>query len=294
MQPVGFIGVGMMGGPIAGRLLRSGIPVLAFDTNPAALRRIEEQGAAAAASVREVADQAEVVFACLPTPEICRAVASGEGGVAGGRKVRIYVETSTLGGSEAAAMAAALAPVGITLLDCPVVGGAVALEKGTLGVLVSGPRAAFERAAPALEAFAGRLFYLGEKAGSAQAAKVMSNSVTYATFLATCEAVATGMRAGLDMETAVAIINQGSGANFFSRHVFPDFILKGRFDGTGAMEIGVKDVKLFLAEAARLGVDPPVARFVSAMQERILAAGPPGRDTLTAFHYFEDLARGRG
>jgi 3-hydroxyisobutyrate dehydrogenase-like beta-hydroxyacid dehydrogenase len=208
MEPVGFIGVGMMGGPIAASLLRAGIPVLAYDTSPDALRRIRDQGAAAAGSVREVADRASIVFACLPTPEICRAVATGEGGVAGGRKTSIYVETSTLGGAAAAAMAAALEKSGITLLDCPVVGGAVALEKGTLGVLVSGPRAAFERAEPALKTFAGRLFYLGEKAGSAQAAKVMSNSVTYATFLATCEAVATGMRAGLAMETAVAIINQ--------------------------------------------------------------------------------------
>jgi len=290
MDRVGFIGIGIMGSAIAKRMLQHGVPVLAYDKNPEALAKFVAAGGELATSIREVVDQTEIVFACLTTADICREVAFGAEGVSGGKRIKIYIETSTLGGAVAAEFATALEKFGIAYLDSPVVGGAVAAEAGTLGVLTAGPRAAFDRAEFALNAFAGRLFYLGETAGMGQAGKVVNNAVGYAAFLATCEAVAVGMKAGLDMETAIAIINQGSGANFFSQRVFPNYILKGKFDGTGAIEIGVKDVNYFLEEAKRLNVPIPMASAVSELQHRVLAAGPPGRDTMTMLHYFTDLA----
>jgi 3-hydroxyisobutyrate dehydrogenase-like beta-hydroxyacid dehydrogenase len=290
MEKVGFIGVGMMGGGIAARMLENGVPVLAYDRNPETLGALVAKGAEPAGSVRDIVDTTEIVFACLPTANVCRDVALGPQGVAGGAKVKIYIETSTLGGAVAIELAEALKAHGITMLDSPVVGGTVAVAAGNLGVLAAGPKEAFERAKFALESFAGRLFYMGEHAGMGQAGKVVNNAVAYAALLATCEAVSVGMKAGLDMETAIAIINQGSGANFFSQRVFPNFIMKGKFDGTGAIEIGAKDVKYFLAEAARLGVEVPMASAVSALQHRVLEAGPAGRDTLKTFHFFSDLA----
>jgi 3-hydroxyisobutyrate dehydrogenase-like beta-hydroxyacid dehydrogenase len=222
--------------------------------------------------------------------DICKAVAFGPGGVAEGTQVKIYIETSTLGGAAAVEIAEGLAKHGITMLDTPVVGGTMAAEAGNLGVLTAGPPEAYERAKYALEAFAGRLFYLGPNAGMGQAGKVVNNAVAYACVLATCEAVSLGLKAGLDMETTVAIINQGSGANFFSQRVFPGYIMQNKFDGTGAIEIGLKDVKLFLEEAGRLHMQTPMAASVSALQKQIIESGPPGRDTLTIFHYFTDLA----
>ena len=290
MERVGFIGVGIMGGAIAARMLERGLDVLAYDTNPGMLAKMKAHGAQIANSVGEVVDLAEIVYACLPTPEICRAAALGLGGVAEGTKVKIYVETSTIGGAIAGELALALAERGITLIDAPVVGGTVALAAGTLGVVAAGPRDEFERARPSLETFAGRLFYLGEKAGMGQAGKVVNNAVGYAAFLATCEAVALGMKAGIDMETAIAIINQGSGANFFSQFAFPQFILKGKYEGTGAVEVGVKDVALFLEEAERLKMSTPMASAVSALQKKIAASGPAGRDTMTVMHFFAHLA----
>jgi len=290
MERVGFIGVGIMGGAIAKRMMENAVPVLAYDKDQAALARLQALGADIASSIRDVVDQTEIVFACLPTADICRQVALGPDGVAGGTKIKIYIETSTLGGKVAIEFAEALEPFGITYLDSPVVGGGVAVAAGTLGVLTAGPRAAFERAKFALDSFAGRLFYMGEKAGMGQAGKVVNNAVAYAAWLATCEAVAVAMKAGLDMETAIAIINQGSGANFWSQRVFPNYIMKGNFGGTGAIEIGVKDVKYFLEEAERLQVPTPMAHEVSALQHRVMEAGEAGRDTMTMFHYFTDLA----
>lgn len=289
MEKVGFIGVGAMGGAIAVRLMEKGIPVVAYDRNAETLAGIVASGADAATSARDVVDRAEIVFACLPNAEICKAVALGPDGVAGGARVRIYIELSTIGGDAAIEIADALAEKGITLIDAPVVGGNVALANRTLGVLASAPVDAFERAKFALEAFAGRVFYLGDKAGIAQAGKVMSNAVSYAAVTSTCEAIAVGMRAGIDLETAVGIINQGSGANFFSQVMLPATVMKGVFSGTGPIEIGQKDVKLFIEEARRMGLQTPVADAISAVQKQVVEAGAPGRDTMTYVHYFTDL-----
>lgn len=288
---IGFIGVGAMGGPIAARMVERGIQILAYDTDPKNLALAVRKGCTAATSNRQIFDECEIAFACLPTIDICKAVALGPDGAVSGKQVKIYIETSTIGAKAAGEIEAGLAQHGITLVDSPVVGAMTALAAGTLGVLASCPREAFERVKPLLDTYAGRLFYLGEKAGMGQVGKVMSNSVTYASLLATCEALAMGMKGGIDMETALGIINQGSGANFFSQRMVPNFILKGIFSGTGAMEIGLKDVSLFLEAAEHIGAGTPVADAIHSIQEKVVASGPAGRDTMEYIHYFTDLAR---
>jgi len=289
-QQVGFIGVGAMGGAIVARLLKHGVPVLAYDKNPEVLARAQSHGATAAASVREVVDTTEIVFGCLPDAKVCEAVALGPGGVAEGSTVRIYADTATVGGSASVSLASGLAQRGITFLDAPVVGGVISCEAGTLGILVAGPETAFRRVKPVMESFAGRVFYLGERPGMAQVGKVVNNAVGYAALYATFEAVAVGLKAGIDIETLVAIINQGSGANFHTQKIFPAYIIPRKFEGTGAVEIGVKDLKCFLEEARRLHADTPMADAVTALGVRAAQSGPPGRDTMTLFHYFCDLA----
>jgi 3-hydroxyisobutyrate dehydrogenase-like beta-hydroxyacid dehydrogenase len=290
MQAIGFIGVGMMGGAIAARMMERGFPVLAYDNNPDSLERLAVQGAVRAASVREVVDRAQIVLACLPTPGISSTVALGKDGVIDGSAVKIYLDLSTLGGDTAVKISAALAEKSIAYIDGAVVGPVFAVNAGTLGVLAAGPKAAFDRVNPALDAFAGRVFYLGEQIGRAQVAKVVANAVSYAGLYASFEAVAVGLKAGIDIESLVGVINQGSGANFHTQKIFPNYIIPGRFEGTGAVEIGVKDVQLFLAEARRLNAQTPMADSVSALSVRAAESGPPGRDTMTLFHYFCDLA----
>jgi len=290
MQAVGFIGVGMMGGAIAAQMMERGFPVIAYDRNAESLARLCALGAEQAASVRDVADRAEIVLACLPTPDISSAVAIGKNGVADGAAVKIYADLSTLGGDTAMKISDALAQKSITYIDGAVVGPVFAVKTGTLGALAAGPKAAFERVEPLFASFAGCVFYLGDEIGRAQVAKVVANAVSYAGLFAAFEAVAVGLKAGIDMESLVGIINQGSGSNFHTQKIFPNYIIPGRFEGTGAVEIGVKDVKLFLAEARRLHADTPMAESVSALSVRAAESGPPGRDTMTLFHYFCDLA----
>jgi 3-hydroxyisobutyrate dehydrogenase-like beta-hydroxyacid dehydrogenase len=276
MDQVGFLGVGAMGGAIAARLVQNGVPVLAYDPNPEVLDRARARGAATAESVQDVVNRVEVVFACLPNAQICRQVALGPAGVVEGSKVRIYADTSTIGGSTSVEISDGLAGRGIVFLDSPVVGGVIAAESGSLGVLVAGPQAAYARVKPVLEAFAGRTFYLGEKPGMAQVGKVVNNAVGYAALYATFEAVAVGLKAGIDIETLVGIINQGSGANFHTQKIFPAYIIPRKFEGTGAVEIGVKDLKCFLEEARRLHAETPMADAVTAVGVRAAESGPPG------------------
>ena len=290
MDSVGFIGVGAMGGAIAARMIQHGVPVLAYDNNPQVLAAAVSRGAAGATSNRDIVDRCEIVFACLPNADICRAVALGKGGVIEGSKVKIYVDTSTIGGVASAELSDALAKRNITFLDSPIVGGVIACDSGTLGVLTAGPKSAFERVKPVLDAFAGRVFYFGEKPGMAQVGKVVNNAVGYASLYASFEAVAVGLKAGIDIETLVGIINQGSGANFHTQRIFPAYIIPGKFAGTGAVEIGVKDLKCFLEEARRLNTETPMANAVTAVGIKAAESGPAGRDTMTLFHYFCDLA----
>ena len=98
VERVGFIGVGMMGGAIAARMIENGVPVLAYDNNPGTLKAVASSGVTPAASVKDVADNVEIIFACLPDAGICRSVALDPGGIADGDRVTIYIETSTMGG----------------------------------------------------------------------------------------------------------------------------------------------------------------------------------------------------
>ena len=290
MAQVGFIGVGTMGGAIASRLAENGVGVLAYDPNPAAIDRVCAAGGKGASSAQEVVDSMEIVFACLPTPEVSRSVAFGPGGVSAGTKVKIYVEHSTLGGAAIKEIADGLAKHEITVLDTPVIGGTVALEVGSLGVLSSGPKQAYETVRPILDVFAGKLFYFGEQAGAAQVAKLINNAVGYANLYSAFEAVAVGLKAGMEMDVLVDLINAGSGANFATQLVFPNYLLKNNFGGTGPVEVGEKDVKLFLKEAERLGAESPMASKVAELATKVTAHGEPGRDTLTGFFYFCELA----
>src|SRR5690348_15962550 len=144
MTHLGFVGIGRMGGPMATRLLDGGHQVSVFDRSEAALAPVVARGARRAASAADVASQAEIVLASLPTPDIVRTAALGEDGVIHGTAVKTSVDLSTTGPRVAAAVAAGLAQRGIVAVDAPVSGGVLGARNGTLSVMVSGPRDAFD------------------------------------------------------------------------------------------------------------------------------------------------------
>jgi len=258
---LGFIGLGAMGVPMAERLLDAGHTLLVFDVNPAAAQALVARGARLAASVSEVADQVDTVLMSLPTPKIVDEVCTSPSGLIHGRAVRTVVDLSTTGTSMARTVQAKLASEGIEFIDSPVSGGRNGAIKGTLAVMVSGPQASFDRLSDVLRHI-GKLFYIGAEPGMAQTMKLANNLVSAASTAITSEAVAMGVKAGLDPKIMIDVINAGSGMNTASRDKFPKAVLPRTFDFGFATALMFKDVDLCMREAAELGATMPVADAV--------------------------------
>jgi 3-hydroxyisobutyrate dehydrogenase-like beta-hydroxyacid dehydrogenase len=258
---LGFIGLGAMGIPMAERLIEAGHALTVFDVNPGAGAALAKRGATVAGSVRDLADRADTVLLSLPTPQIVSDVCLSDSGLIQGRAVRTVVDLSTTGTSMARTVQARLAERGIEFIDSPVSGGRGGAIKGTLAVMVSGPQATFERLSEVLRHI-GKLFYIGAEPGMAQTMKLANNLVSAAAMAITSEAVAMGVKAGLDPKVMIDVINSGSGMNTASRDKFPRAILPRTFDFGFATALMYKDVDLCMREAAELGADMPLADAV--------------------------------
>jgi 3-hydroxyisobutyrate dehydrogenase-like beta-hydroxyacid dehydrogenase len=286
---IGFIGLGNMGFPMARRLIEAGHRLVAFDLRPAAVDRLAALGAEVAASPAAVADRTETVLASLPSPEVVRDVATGERGIAQGRRVRRFVDLSTTGARLAAHLAEALGRNGIVQLDGPVSGGVKGAEQGTLAVMVSGPRAAFASLEPVL-AVIGRVFFIGERPGAAQTMKLVNNLLSATALAATSEAMVMGVKAGLDPSLMIDVINAGSGRNTATADKFPRAILPGSFDVGFTTGLMLKDLRLCLEEAAALGLPLQVAEAVRQMWELANAETGPDADFTTVIQCLERAA----
>jgi 3-hydroxyisobutyrate dehydrogenase-like beta-hydroxyacid dehydrogenase len=281
---IGFIGLGNMGFPIAARLVAARHNVVAFDTRTDAVDRLV--GAHGASSAKEVADRAETVMASLPSLQASREVASE---VADGSRVRRFVDFSTVGRQTAIEVHDLLATRGIVSIDSPVSGGVSGAEKGTLAVMVSAPRAEFEQLLPVYEII-GQPFYLGDKPGSAQTMKLVNNLLAATGLISTCEAVAMGVKAGLDASVMIDVLNAGSGGTNASRDKFPRSILPRTFDYGFATGLMVKDVRLYLEEAQTLGVSMEVAEAVARLWEVVIDELGPESDFTAAIKPIERAA----
>lgn len=262
---LGFVGVGRMGGPMALRLLDAGYKLCVYDVSPEALKPFVERGAQIASSPAEVASQAETVLLSLPMPDVVRSVAlGGNDGVINGSRVKTVIDLSTTGPGAAAQIAGLLADRSIGWVDAPVSGGVTGAKAGTLAVMVSCPKPRFEQLEPVFKVF-GKVFYTGEKPGLAQSAKLANNLLAATALVATSEAMAMGVKAGLDARVLIDIINASSGRNSASQDKFPRTILTGTFDFGFATGLSYKDVRLCVDEAETMGVPMVVGAAVRQM-----------------------------
>ena len=262
---LGFVGVGRMGGPMASRLLDAGYRLCVYDVSDEATAPLVARGAELAASPAEVASIADTVFMSLPTPDVVREVAlGGNGGLINGSKVRTVIDLSTTGPGVATEVAGKLAERKIAWVDSPVSGGVTGAKAGTLAVMVSCPKPAYQKLEPVLKVF-GKLFHAGEKPGLAQTAKLANNLLAATAMVATSEAMAMGVKAGLDAKVLIDIINASSGRNSASQDKFPRAILPRTFDFGFATGLSYKDVRLCVEEAEAMGVPMVVGGAVREM-----------------------------
>ena len=258
---IGFIGLGNMGQPMARRLIQAGHRLVVYDTRNDAVAPLVALGAQVASSPADVADRVETVMASLPSLQVSEKVATGEGGVIHGKRIKRFVDLSTTGSRVAAKIAATLAKKNIVQIDSPVSGGVGGASKGTLAVMVSGPTAEVDAVKDVLAVF-GRVFVIGEKPGMAQTMKLANNFLSATAMAATSEAVAMGVKAGLDPAVMIDVINAGSGRTTASDGKFPQAILPRTFNYGFATGLMLKDVRLCVEEAKGLNVPNAVMNAV--------------------------------
>jgi 3-hydroxyisobutyrate dehydrogenase-like beta-hydroxyacid dehydrogenase len=289
IMDIGFIGLGKMGFPMARRLIEAKHQLIVFDQRQEVVDKLTALGARGASSPKDVADRAETVMASLPSLQASLDVATGKDGVIDGKRVKRFLDLSTVGSHMAVRIHDLLAKRDIVQLDSPVSGGVGGAEKGTLAVMVSGPRADFEAVKPALEAI-GRVFFIGEKPGSAQTMKLANNLLSATAMVATSEAVVMGVKSGLDPAVMIDVINAGSGMNTASRDKFPRAVLPRSFDFGFATGLMVKDVRLCLEEAKALGLSMEVAEAVGRLWEVVIREMGAESDFTSAIQPIEKAA----
>ena len=228
-ETIGFVGTGRMGGPMAGRLLDAGYSLCVYDSQSEATKALVARGARLAKSPAEVASSADIVLCSLPTPDIVKAVALGPDGIVAGNRASVLIDLSTTGPGAAKLIAKGFEARKLTLVDAPVSGGIKGAVNGTLAVMVSCPKATYDRVEPILKHF-GKLFYTGDKPGTAQTAKLANNLMAAAALVITSEAVAMGVKGGVNAKVLIDIINASSGRNSASEDKFPRAVLPGTFD----------------------------------------------------------------
>lgn len=246
---LGFVGLGSMGSAMAPRLVAAGHDVIAFDMVEASLSAFAAAGGRRAASAAEVAEAADIVFISLPTPQIVHDVALSL--IPG--KPRIVIDLSTTGPRMSGAVAEKLAAAGITLVDAPVSGGRGGALSGKLSLMVACALPVWQEVEPLLLTF-GKAFHVGETPGQAQTMKLVNNALSVVALAATCEGMAMGVKAGLDPQVMLDVLNASSGRNSATTDKFPRAVLPRTFNFGFATQLSLKDMRLCLDEAEAMGV----------------------------------------
>lgn len=241
---VGFIGLGNVGGKLAGSLLRNGFDLTVLDTNSSVMEPFLAAGARHESTPREVAESCEVTITCLPSPEISAAVLEAEDGVLAGLSAgKIWAEMSTTDHNEVTRLGTKVAATGASAIDCPVSGGCHRAATGNISIFGGADRETFERMLPLLTTMGARVLHTGEL-GSASILKVVTNYLASANLWSLCEALVTSQQAGMDLNTTYEAIRISSG-NSFVHDTESQVMLNGSRDINFTMDLVVKDLNLF-------------------------------------------------
>jgi 3-hydroxyisobutyrate dehydrogenase len=276
---VAFLGLGVMGYPMAGHLARAGHQVTVYNRTPAkAAEWVAEHGHASAATPCEAAAQADIVFACVGNDDDLRSVVLGAQGAFGGMKAgAVFVDHTTASAEVARELNAAARPLGLQFIDAPVSGGNLGAINGALTVMCGGDAAAFEAIRPVALAFAKAVTRLGES-GAGQLAKMVNQVAIAGLLQGLSEAIAFGTKAGLDMRAVLEVIGKGAAQSWQMDNRGPTMI-EDRFDFGFAVDWMRKDLGLVLDEARRNGARLPVTALVDQFYADIQAQGGNRLDT---------------
>ena len=278
-RDVAFLGLGVMGDPMAGHLAAAGHRVTVYNRTAAkAADWVARNGGKSARTPAEAARGAELVFACVGNDDDLRSVTTGaDGAFAGMKKGAIFVDHTTASAAVARELAAAAAAKGLGFIDAPVSGGNVGATNGALTVMCGGDPTAFASAKPVAMAFAKAMTLLGPS-GSGQLAKMVNQVAIAGLVQGLSEAIAFGDRAGLDMKAVLEVIGKGAAQSWQMDNRGPTMI-DNKFDFGFAVDWMRKDLGIALEEARRNGARLPVTALVDQFYAEVQAAGGNRLDT---------------
>jgi 3-hydroxyisobutyrate dehydrogenase len=284
MSKLAFIGLGVMGYPMAGHLQKAGHQVTVYNrTTAKADSWVKTHGGATAPTPRAAAEGAEIVFTMVGNDDDLRSVALGVDGVlAGMKKGTILVDHTTASAEVARELFALAKEKGIDAIDAPVSGGQAGAENGALTVMCGGESPIFDRAKPVIDAYARACFLLGP-AGSGQLTKMVNQLCIAGLIQGLAEGMSFGMKAGLDMEKVIAVISKGA-AQSWQMDNRAATMCQGKFEFGFAVDWMRKDLGICLAEARRNGARLPVAALVDQFYAHVQARGGNRWDTSSVMH----------
>ncbi len=274
---IGFIGLGVMGAPMAGHLARAGHSLTLLDANADTARDLAATlGAKAVATPAEVAARSDIVITMLPNGSVVQQVALGEQGLLQAlRPGALLLDTSSSEPWLTQATGAALAAVGVTMVDAPVSGAAWGAAEANLVFMVGGDAADLARVRPLLDLMGRAVFHLGGL-GSGHAMKCLNNLITAMTFSATAEGLVIGKRYGLDPAAMVDVLNESTGMSWISQNHIAQRVLSRSFDDPFKLELMLKDVAIANTLARETGSSVPIAGLGQQLWQAAARAAGPG------------------
>jgi 3-hydroxyisobutyrate dehydrogenase-like beta-hydroxyacid dehydrogenase len=288
---IGYLGVGNMGQPMAGKLLDAGHDLSIYDAREGAMRPLLERQARQAASPKELADTCDTVIVSLPTLESFQSALSGPDGLLAGKALRTLVNTCTVGGPFVRRVETECAATDVTVIDAPISGGVGGARAGTLAVMVSGNPVKVADLMPVFRLWGKTIVIAGHRPGAAQTMKLANNMLSAVALVATSEAMTMSSKAGIPADAMLQILNSGTGRNFATTHVFPEAVLPRTFNSGATIEIIMKDVDLAIAQGEELGVPMWVCQAVRLVLKHGVFQGRAQQDLSRIVQIVEDGTR---
>ncbi len=290
MAKIGFIGLGIMGKPMALNLLKAGHELVVHDIVAARVDEVVKAGAKKGASGKDVAGQSEIVITMLPNSPHVREAVLGPGGVLeGAKRGLILIDMSSIAPLASRGIAAKVAEKGVAMLDAPVSGGEPKAVAGTLAIMVGGPEEVFEKVKGILSAMGSSVTRVGD-IGSGNVAKLANQIIVALNIAAMSEAMVLATKAGVDPEKVFQAIRGGLAGSTVLEAKMP-LALKGNFKPGFRIELHIKDMANALDTAHELGVPVPLSSVVMEVLQALKADGKAGNDHGGILQFYEQLAK---
>jgi len=290
MKKIGFIGLGIMGKPMARNLLKAGYPLTVYDIVPDKAEEVVEAGAEASSSSKEVAEKSEVIITMLPnSPDVKEAVLGKNGVLEGAKPGTILIDMSSIAPLASKEVAEKAKEKGVTVLDAPVSGGEPKAIEGTLAIMVGGPQETFDEVEDILSVMGASVTRVGE-IGSGNMTKLANQIIVALNIAAMSEAMVLAAKAGVNAEKVFQAIRGGLAGSTVLDAKMP-LVLEGNFKPGFRIELHIKDLANALDTAHEVGVPVPLSSAVMEVMQALKVDGKGADDHGGIIQFYEKLAQ---